>query len=164
MGFPNLNYLGAQPLIDMLKTLGPQTHPGAATLLAARLERVLEWIIQANMPYLSNRMKPRIFEGYGPLGSFSAKIDIARALGFIDENDSRTLHAIRDIRNKFAHADEELHFHHPAIMALVHKLPTFAKKDPYVAFTDAVSACNESLSKRLDAYNKAILAGAIERS
>jgi DNA-binding MltR family transcriptional regulator len=139
----------------MLLKLGPQTHPGAAMLLSARLEKTLEWIIQVNMPHLSNRMKPRLFEGYGPLGSFSAKIDIARAFGFIGGDDAQLLHAIRAIRNEFAHADEELHFHHATIKALVSKLPASAKKDPYVAFSDAVEACNESLGKRQDAYYEA---------
>lgn len=130
------------------------THPGTATMLAARLERPLEWIIQANMPNLSNRMRAKLFEGYGPFGSFSAKIDVALAFGFITAEDARVLAAIKDIRNEFAHAEDELHFHHPTIVKLIDKLPNRGAKDPFAAYTDACSDCAGILGATLERLNQ----------
>lgn len=55
------------------------------------------------MRALSNNMAERIFDGYGPLSTFSAKIDVAFALDLIDADVHRDLRTIKDIRNCFAH-------------------------------------------------------------
>ncbi len=48
---------------------------------------------------------------HGVLGSFSARIKVARALNWIDDDVHNDLRQIRDIRNKFAHqADHQLSF------------------------------------------------------
>jgi DNA-binding MltR family transcriptional regulator len=54
---------------------------------------------------------PEIFSAYGPLGSFSAKIDMSYCLGFISNGDHAELHRVRRIRNEFAHSlDTSLSF------------------------------------------------------
>lgn len=49
----------------------------------------------------------------GPLGSFSARIDMAYALGWIGPKMRESLHGIRDIRNGFAHHYKLDRFDHP---------------------------------------------------
>ena len=108
---------------------------------------------QSSMPNLSNVTKKKMFEGYGPLGSFSSKIDIAHALGFIDARASRSLHAVREIRNEFAHSEDgEISFHHPSIVELCKKLPNKQNKDRSLAghFIDACKEVNESLVKCIE--------------
>lgn len=52
-----------------------------------------------------------------PLGSFSSRIRLARALGWITEQIRRDLDTIREIRNDFAHSfDHELSFAHPTVI------------------------------------------------
>lgn len=135
----------SQKLVDLIIELGPQTHTGAATMLSSRLEKTLEQILQVSMPGLSGNLKARLFSGYGPLASFSAKIDIAKALGIVPPQLSTLLHAIKKIRNEFAHADDEIHFRHPKIRTLVEKLPGTTKKDSYAAFAEAIMDANKQL-------------------
>jgi hypothetical protein len=51
-----------------------------------------------------------LFEGYGPLATFSARIDLAYGLGYIAPLQRRDLHLIRKIRNIFAHRTGEVTF------------------------------------------------------
>jgi DNA-binding MltR family transcriptional regulator len=52
---------------------------------------------------LSSTVRAKIFDDYGPLSQFSAKIDIAYIFELIDKTTYDDLRAIKDIRNKFAH-------------------------------------------------------------
>lgn len=80
------------------------------------MERVLEMLLEGKMVNLKNDVRDKLFTGYGPLASFSAKIDMAFALGLIDAEQRKTLNHVRHIRNVFAHADELLHFNHPSFV------------------------------------------------
>jgi DNA-binding MltR family transcriptional regulator len=52
----------------------------------------------------------QFFEGYGPLGTFSARIDIAYFFKLIDPTTYNDLRAIKNIRNTFAHSKTVLTF------------------------------------------------------
>ena len=71
----------------------------AASILGTELERALK----ATMRPLDKKLAGRLFKGYGPLSSFSAKIDFAYALKITTLEIHNELHKIRDIRNAFAH-------------------------------------------------------------
>jgi len=45
-----------------------------------------------------------MFSGYGPLASFSSKIDMAYSFGLITKSEAEDLHIIRKIRNECAHS------------------------------------------------------------
>ena len=51
-----------------------------------------------------------LFVGYGPLSTFSARIDVAFASGLLNSVLRRELHLIRKIRNHFAHHPLETSF------------------------------------------------------
>jgi len=59
----------------------------------------------------------KIFEGTGPLSTFSAKIDIAYRLGLISKREHQIIHTIRSIRNKFAHKLGKVSFSDQSIKA-----------------------------------------------
>ena len=64
-----------------------------------------------------------IFSAYGPLGSFSAKIDLCFYFGFLSQGEYSELHRIRRIRNEFAHSlGAPLSFAAPEISNHVSKL------------------------------------------
>jgi hypothetical protein len=88
---------------EEITRLHENAHTSNIVVIAAGLENVLETIIRSNMPNLSNTLAEDLFRGYGPFASFRAKIDSAYAMGDIDQSLRTELHAIRDIRNKFAH-------------------------------------------------------------
>src|SRR3954471_23997129 len=53
------------------------------------------------------------------MSSFSAKIEIAFALGVINNECRLSLHLIRDVRNKFAHRIAPLRFDDAEVIALM---------------------------------------------
>jgi hypothetical protein len=70
---------------------------------ASILDACLERLLAARMPQLSSANYATIF-GDGPLGTFSAKIELAFALNLIGMRAFRELTLIRRIRNEAAHS------------------------------------------------------------
>ena len=85
-------------------------HASHAMWVAASLDDSLTELLVAHMPRLSNTLKKNLFEGYGPFSRFATKIDVAYALNLIPSGLRRDLHAIRAVRNKFAHSPSIIHF------------------------------------------------------
>jgi hypothetical protein len=85
---------------------------------SAICEESLAGLIRINMRPLSETLKARLFTAYGPLGSFSAKIDIALGFSLITPNHAKDLHIIRRIRNEFAHSISAIHFDSPQVERL----------------------------------------------
>ena len=74
-----------------------------AALLDARLESLYERRLRDS--------REELLSSNGPLGAFSARIRVARALAWISEDVRYDLDQIRSIRNEFAHNfDHELSF------------------------------------------------------
>jgi hypothetical protein len=60
----------------------------------------------------------KLFKGYGPFASFSAKINLAVLVGVVPMDLAKNLHRMREIRNEFAHNLEPLSFRSQRIKAL----------------------------------------------
>nr|HEV2817486.1 hypothetical protein [Allosphingosinicella sp.] len=87
---------------DYMDAIRDQSELGRTLITASFLDSQLERIIRSFM--VEDRLHKDIFEGpTSPLGSFSSKINMAHAMGLIDDQEYRTLHAIRAIRNELAH-------------------------------------------------------------
>ena len=56
------------------------SHGSVVITAAAILDRLLQRAIKTKMRVLSNKLSKRLFEDYGPLGTFAAKIDVAYAM------------------------------------------------------------------------------------
>lgn len=106
-------------LEPMIEKVGRQTHAGAAMLLAAALDRLLEDAMTTKMVELNREMRDKLFGEYGTLRNFSAKIEIAFALGLVDRQNYKLLTAIRKCRNLFAHSKELLSFESPEVRVLL---------------------------------------------
>lgn len=87
---------------ELIAKVGAESERGMTVLVAAELDRVLEAVLKS---YLApDRARDDLFEGGSPpLGIFSAKINLARALHLIRDDEYELLHLIRRIRNEFAH-------------------------------------------------------------
>lgn len=94
-----------------------------AIWLSARIEDELRDFIISRMVRSNRDSRKRLFEGYGPLSSFSAKIEIAYAFGMLTDIERSYMLAIKAIRNKFAHSSGGLTFDSPAFDELFAKLP-----------------------------------------
>ena len=70
----------------------------AATLVEARLKTALFEKFQRH-----EKLEKEMFRSTGPLGSFSAKIDMAFMMKIISLGAHRDLENMKNIRNRFAH-------------------------------------------------------------
>jgi len=86
---------------------------------AALLDHLLEQVLRHHM---IGKPEESLFGAYGPLSSFSAKIDIAKSLGILTAGESADLHRVRKIRNAFAHSLDDLSFRDRSIQNHVHQL------------------------------------------
>jgi hypothetical protein len=103
-------YLASSPgFFDLpameLEFYGNISDRAAVILQASSVENILQSVIETKMRKpLSNDLRDRIFEGNGPLSSFSHKILTGYALGLFGNVFRHDLDLIRELRNGFAHA------------------------------------------------------------
>ena len=140
-------------LRKVLDDLEQHSHAAHAVLVASILESRLATLLSMYMPNLSNRLREKLFNGYGPLSSFSAKIDVAYALDLIPESLRRDLHVIREIRNEFAHSTVSIHFGSEPIKTMLQKFPDY--KD--TTETKAVAFLINKMGQCLDILRPGIL-------
>jgi DNA-binding MltR family transcriptional regulator len=74
----------------------------AALVSAAFVDERLTAALKARF-HQDKKVMKAMFDPGGPLGSFSAKIDLAFLVGMLSKEAIQDLHIIRKIRNKFAH-------------------------------------------------------------
>jgi DNA-binding MltR family transcriptional regulator len=91
-----------------------------AIICTAYIENHIVELIRDRMPGLTPSLTKSLFNDvHGPLGTVGSKIDMAQALGAINENTASDARLIARIRNRFAH---ELHvedFDHRRVRDLV---------------------------------------------
>jgi DNA-binding MltR family transcriptional regulator len=93
---------------DFVETLKNESDRACAILGAAMLDHALGELVRSAMTV---EAPARLFEGYGPIASFSARIDISLGLGIVSRDEHHDLQLIRKVRNAFAHdANHELSF------------------------------------------------------
>jgi DNA-binding MltR family transcriptional regulator len=81
-------------------TLQQESDRACAVLGAAMLDHIIGDLIRSAM---AEDTPKTLFEGYGPLASFSARIDVSLGLGLLSRDEHYDLHLVRRIRNAFAH-------------------------------------------------------------
>ncbi|MET4451226.1 hypothetical protein [Bradyrhizobium sp. RT3b] len=86
-----------------------QRDRGAAIIATSILEEHLLEAIQSRLERHA-QVEGKVFSGYGPLASFSARIDMGLLLGLYPETGHKRLHLIRRIRNNFAHSMQPITF------------------------------------------------------
>jgi hypothetical protein len=105
--------------------LGGESARAAAILSVSLLEDELESLILKKFPAdLSERLwhKKICGPGHTPLGTFSAKADIAQAFGFYGPGTRKTLETISAVRNKFAHSATARRFTDSEVLRHCNKL------------------------------------------
>lgn len=99
-----------------------ESDRGCVLLLAADIENVLEKIFEAwfkGVGTLSKKIQKDVFDFTGPLGTFSAKITLSRALGIIESKLYSDLQKIRKIRNHAAHSNDDFSLSDPEMKEIV---------------------------------------------
>lgn len=90
-----------------------ESDRGCVIFCAAMLEDELESLLRANCLKAASVVKKVVdpmFQGYAPLSTFSAKIQVSYALGLIPEHVYEGLNLIRKLRNVFAHEKASVSF------------------------------------------------------
>jgi len=107
---------------DMLHELDNQTDRGAALIAAAMVDVALGRCMRCRLLYFDNCVDV-LFENEGaPLGTFSARIKMARGLGVIGPLTESHLNSVRRVRNQFAHSPLKIDFTNELIAAEIDKL------------------------------------------
>ena len=89
--------------------LDNETDRGCALMSASYLEDRLELLIRKH--FIKSKQSIRdLFDGQGALATFSGKIQLCYALGYIPHNVFSDLGIIKSIRNEFAHCAHPCQF------------------------------------------------------
>jgi hypothetical protein len=138
-------------LLKAVENIALLAQSGQAIAAAAFTEGALERVIKTKIRKpLSGKLEKKLFEGYGPLGEFGPKIDLAYALELISEDVRTKCHAIKEIRNKFAHMEFVLDFTSEPILELFSSIPGYKKG------IDAKALYYETIQSILDEFMKAL--------
>ena len=107
---------------ELIRNIGNESERGMVILVAAELDRGLEMLLRAYLA--SGKWTADLLDsGASPLGSFSSKINLARALDLIRHDEYVALHLIRRVRNEFAH-DPHASFNQPNIKSWMSQIRT----------------------------------------
>src|SRR5215831_12873678 len=74
----------------------------AAIVLTAIIDDRVDAVIRKHL-HQDKKVLEKLFHSSGPIGAFSAKIDLGYLLGIYGDDSLKDLHTIRKIRNEFAH-------------------------------------------------------------
>jgi len=114
---------------EITEQLKEKNDRSLAIASASMVEERLRWLIETKfIDGLSQTKKDRIFTGLGPLSSFTAKIEVAYALGLLKPEMREQLQIISKIRNKFAHNFRRIRFTDQEIASLCETLRKFDKE------------------------------------
>ena len=80
-----------------------ESERACVILATAMLDQALLAILQAQLVPISSSRDDLLEDGYAPISTLSARINLAHRVGLISTKFCRDLHIIRDIRNDFAH-------------------------------------------------------------
>jgi DNA-binding MltR family transcriptional regulator len=107
---------------NIMENFGKNFDAQLAILVAAKLEESLKEALLTKMRPINHEIKKRLFEGYGPLSGFAAKIDLAYALKIFPKKVYDTLRTLKKVRDIFAHRSELSNFETPEIATLLNTL------------------------------------------
>lgn len=116
--------LSDDQLTKLFESLKQESDRAAAVLGVAFLDALLEDAIATRFVASFDR---KIFENEGALATFSRRIALARAMGWIHKDTAIDLGIVRKVRNAFAHDySHELSFASEKIHSFVQSLTTLA--------------------------------------
>jgi hypothetical protein len=123
---------------------------GAVLVGVARVDAALEHLLQSVMAPAASK-DDSLFLPERPLGSIGAKVALASRLGLIDPAVERALHALRNLRNAFAHSAESASLSDPAHHSRLEAIYAEARANPlWVPLETALAAQPNTANGPLD--------------
>lgn len=149
---------------DLLKRIGQKTQSGYILLVWSTIDTWLEELLCLQMPALSKTRREKLFSGYGPFASTATKIDVLHAMNIIASEMRSDLHAIRQVRNMFAHPrlNPNVHLEDTEVVALLQKINGWEQEqgEPLDKFFSKCGTIIAVLTKKAEDFQ---LVGAIRR-
>lgn len=118
----NMQFLADEHIKEVTDELATQSDRGAALIAAALLDISLRQAMLCRFVHFKDFTETMYMDQGAPLGSFSARITVARAMGVIGEVAESHLNCIRRIRNQFAHSPIKVDFTHDAVASEIESL------------------------------------------
>lgn len=110
---------------EMVGSFHKESDRGAAILAGSFLEHYLGVYLRSLTT--DKRAAEKLFDGMGPLATFSQRITAGFAFGFINKSQHADLELIRRVRNYFAHDPAHCSFASEEVQGRVMKLSTYGK-------------------------------------
>lgn len=113
---------GDEGLIDdIVADLSAESDRGAIILAATSIEDTLEYALGMRMSALESDVTARgeVFGAHGCIGTYSAKILMAYAMGIIDKETRKVIDLVREIRNACAHSRRPITLQEPSLSTAV---------------------------------------------
>lgn len=135
-GAPSLHdltgeFLRAEDAVGLADELFRANDRASALVAAEMVNSALVGAIVARLAQMSNNDLERLFFKQGAvLSSFSARIEIGRAIGIYNDGFKALLDDIRKVRNVFAHAIRPLTFAHELVVKACDRFPDPGPSDP----------------------------------
>jgi DNA-binding MltR family transcriptional regulator len=110
---------------ELFWALSKESDRGVVLVSASFLEEALEALLRARFSVRHPKSKSSInplFDTFGPLSSFSAKLKISYATDLIAEWMYRDLEIVKKLRNNFAHSVGVARFDLPEVVQLTERL------------------------------------------
>lgn len=109
-------------LFRIREELEKESDRGCALVSAAYLENELSILLKIFFIDQGKDTTKVLFDFNGPVGTFSAKIKMANALGLLPTEIKTELERLRSIRNDFAHLQEHLTFESKSISSQINNM------------------------------------------
>ncbi len=87
---------------EMIAEFKKESDRATVILGAAKIDAQLYLLLSKYLKATTSN-QDELLDGDNPLGTFSAKINLAYRLGLIDAHFAKSIHLVRKIRNSFAH-------------------------------------------------------------
>jgi hypothetical protein len=138
---PSGDYVDINAFNSFVADFMNESDRASIVLGAAQIDVLLEQILSKRLIGQTKDM----LDFNGSLGTFSARIDMARATGVIDVGFASALHIIRRIRNSCAHSISNINLHQAPVSDQIRELCNFYANSAY---------WNESLVSAEEAFGK----------
>ncbi len=114
--------LSENSLPDLVKALGKESDRGAVVLAGSYIENLLALGLESKLVVKKKALTNNLFGAHGAFSTFSQRIDICEALGFLKPEICKELREIKKVRNEFSHHPFEAKFTDDAINKLICRL------------------------------------------
>jgi hypothetical protein len=128
--FAKFGSVGESEGNKQLEEIFGESDRASVILLVTLIDDTLVYLLLGEMRRLRRADYKNLFEGRGPLATFSTRIDICHALKLVDDQTRDALHIMREMRNACAHSRRKISFEDKCLQDLCLLLLPLLRKPP----------------------------------